>query len=659
MEKQRTYNLPQWRKLSSEEHRQPPAQRGERRQNTVARAKRGAGKKASVGSEPPSASAKATASVGRAGTRSKKLAQFPDLPVLEPDDETTSHGDDDTLGPSTPKDSGSETHPVSNDVDLNSDPKSGGGQPKSISARRKYNRKADAGIINEDDFVGFDYRLSEEEAARFNPERCEWLESKYWQQLTYSSAMYGADQPGSLFADSTTEWNVAHLPNVLDVLGQKIPGVNTAYLYVGMWRSTFAWHLEDVDLYSINYIHFGAPKQWYSISQKDLRRFEAVMKSTWPNEAKHCSQFLRHKTFLISPDILEKKHGISVNRLVHNQGEFVITFPYGYHSGYNLGYNCAESVNFATEAWLDFGSKAQKCMCVDDSVWVDSEFIRRRLNGEPDTEEDTDHFEDDEYDEDDADRASASKLPTPPESVEGKSRTGRKRKRVAEEKKPSAKKLCLTLKRPRAEPCVLCPNDPSHEPLLPTDTKQNAHRICGLYTHETAVYTTAGSSRTAKEAIVGIKSIDKDRLKLKCNFCRVVKGACFQCSVTKCTKAFHATCAAAAGVLVEVAPVPYFGADGVEYQDMGCHFRCKVHRPKRPKHFEISSLESEDHLYTYCRALKPNDTVQALFGTENRDIFAGVVKANNHSEESLVISPLPQRTNRYVMAHPQHWRRDA
>lgn len=85
--------------------------------------------------------------------------------------------------------------------------------------------------------------------------------------------------PGSLFDDRTTSWNVAKLENLLDVLGQKVPGVNTAYLYLGMWKSTFAWHLEDVDLYSINYIHFGAPKQWYSISQEDARRFEAAMRS--------------------------------------------------------------------------------------------------------------------------------------------------------------------------------------------------------------------------------------------------------------------------------------------------------------------------------------------------------------------------------------------
>jgi JmjC domain, hydroxylase len=135
-----------------------------------------------------------------------------------------------------------------------------------------------------------------------------------------------------------------------------------------------------MDLYSINYIHFGAPKQWYSINQCDADKFEAVMRSNFPNDHKGCPQFMRHKTFLASPSALESK-GIKVNRLVHHEGEFVITFPFGYHSGYNLGYNCAESVNFATEEWLDIGRKARKCNCAEDSVNINVDDIIDAIRG--------------------------------------------------------------------------------------------------------------------------------------------------------------------------------------------------------------------------------------------------------------------------------------
>lgn len=92
------------------------------------------------------------------------------------------------------------------------------------------------------------------------------LERKYWKNVTFNQPLYGADIPGTLMAPSVKEWNINHLNTILDTVmdcGVCIPGVNTAYLYFGMWKTSFAWHTEDMDLYSINYLHFGAPKSWY------------------------------------------------------------------------------------------------------------------------------------------------------------------------------------------------------------------------------------------------------------------------------------------------------------------------------------------------------------------------------------------------------------
>ncbi|KAL3233498.1 Transcriptional activator/repressor GIS1 [Nakaseomyces bracarensis] len=212
-----------------------------------------------------------------------------------------------------------------------------------------------------------------------DPERLKFLESYYWKTLNFTTPLYGADTPGSIFPEELDVWNVSKLPNLLDYMDENIPGVNQSYLYAGLWKASFTWHLEDQDLYSINYIHFGAPKQWYSIPQSDQEKFYEFMKEKFPTEASNCKEFLRHKMFTISPKVL-KDNGIKCNKIVHHQHEFMITYPFGYHAGFNYGYNLAESVNFALEDWLEIGKKSKKCECVNDSVNVNVDKLSRNYN---------------------------------------------------------------------------------------------------------------------------------------------------------------------------------------------------------------------------------------------------------------------------------------
>ncbi|XP_026187625.1 lysine-specific demethylase 5C isoform X2 [Mastacembelus armatus] len=153
-------------------------------------------------------------------------------------------------------------------------------------------------------------------------------------------------------------WNL----NVMPVLEQSllchingdISGMKVPWLYVGMVFSAFCWHIEDHWSYSINYLHWGEPKTWYGVPSVAAEQLEEVMKKLTPELFEFQPDLLHQLVTIMNPNIL-MAHGVPVVRTNQCAGEFVITFPRAYHSGFNQGYNFAEAVNFCTADWLPAG----------------------------------------------------------------------------------------------------------------------------------------------------------------------------------------------------------------------------------------------------------------------------------------------------------------
>ncbi|KAF6741198.1 specific transcriptional repressor [Ephemerocybe angulata] len=468
-------------------------------------------------------------------------------------------------------------------------------QPQSREARQANLAER---ALKDDEFIeGFDsdtdWLPHNTLASDYTPEFCQKLERHYWRNCGLGkSPWYGADTLGTLYTDETSVWNVGHLPSALDRLlpqsSKGLPGVNTPYLYFGMWRATFAWHVEDMDLYSINYIHFGAPKFWYAVPQAKAGSLEHAMRTYFPKDTSQCHQFLRHKSFLVSPTTLAK-YSCRPNHLVQHAGEFVITYPRGYHAGFNLGLNCAESVNFALECWIELGRNAK--------------LIRDRAE---EAKEALEESEAPQKPKRSHKKKALAEVPVLPSPVKQEAtdrvtlKISKKRKSDEKEEAPKFKKIKLKaspkkpppppavglalspssfassskspvvmlkipprVAEPEPYPCCLCISMQQegllavHEPPVnrrdAVDGANNpkvwmAHELCAKIIPETWVDEFDGSDGTKKKMVFGVGAIVKDRWHLKCSACSRARpkahGAPVQCTKGKCPKAFHVTCAA-------------------------------------------------------------------------------------------------------------------
>lgn len=76
---------------------------------------------------------------------------------------------------------------------------------------------------------------------------------------------------------------------------------------------------------------------------------------------KEMSGCFQNKTFILYWSVLFS------TQVTQEAGQFIVTFPFGYHAGFNHGFNCAESTNFATQRWIDYGKQAT---LVHKDVWT-------------------------------------------------------------------------------------------------------------------------------------------------------------------------------------------------------------------------------------------------------------------------------------------------
>ncbi|EPS61435.1 hypothetical protein M569_13362, partial [Genlisea aurea] len=200
------------------------------------------------------------------------------------------------------------------------------------------------------------------------------MESLFWNAMADKpfKVEYANDMPGSAFmvqknnarrnenatVVGETLWNMRRVSrenlSLLRFMKEEIPGVTSPMVYVAMLFSWFAWHVEDHDFHSLNYLHMGAGKTWYGVPREAAVAFEEVIREHgYGGEINPLLTFstLGEKTTVMSPEVLLNA-GVPCCRLVQNAGEFVVTFPRAYHSGFSHGFNCGEAANIATPEWL-------------------------------------------------------------------------------------------------------------------------------------------------------------------------------------------------------------------------------------------------------------------------------------------------------------------
>jgi hypothetical protein len=84
------------------------------------------------------------------------------------------------------------------------------------------------------------------------------------------SSKYGSGFPSPYSGNESHPFYLNNLSNSKDSLFQiitrkqeAISGISSPWMYSGMLFASFCWHVEDLYMYSTNYMHKGSAKTWF------------------------------------------------------------------------------------------------------------------------------------------------------------------------------------------------------------------------------------------------------------------------------------------------------------------------------------------------------------------------------------------------------------
>lgn len=258
-----------------------------------------------------------------------------------------------------------------------------------VSSGRDYAYEVAFVDRNHDTFGNYYNQLKKKEIEdKLSPKEIKKIENSTWKAVKNNKINnYSSDQNTSLFADSCEFGNLNKFTIAESFLHTKainhIEGIHIPYSYVGDIHTVFPLHIEDFDLYALNFLHLGY-KFWYIIPGSQREKLETLVNRLAKDSNITCNNFIRHKSLMIPPSVL-KENNIQFSRVLQEKNQYIVVFSGGFHTGFNCGYNIAEAINVGADGWLEEYPKFKLCDCVgpmNDNMLIVKETLDKVYNKE-------------------------------------------------------------------------------------------------------------------------------------------------------------------------------------------------------------------------------------------------------------------------------------